>query len=182
MQFFIIHVGGVYLVNIWILEARIPHSGNRKLKISKLKIELYIREDLNIKHLLSFRHCSEFLSRLQGVWDIDCLSCRGGDGNYIQSQALGGLIWPAHVPGAPRGKEFHLPCNPFKEIWHCPGQALGLCSESVPTGKPSAYGYRFDPNNVSLFLSRLQVVCVNHCHWGHGGDCIYISRVKPWED
>ena len=54
----------------------------------------------------------EFLSRL----DIDCLCCRGGDRNYIQSQALGGLSWRAHVPWAPRGKEFHLSCNPFKEL------------------------------------------------------------------
>ena len=48
----------------------------------------------------------------------------------------------------PRGTEFHLLCTPFKERWHCVGQALGFCSESVPTGRPSAYGLKFALRNT----------------------------------
>ena len=147
---------------------------------------------------LNFYYClaisSEFLSRLQGVSDIDCLSCRGGDGNYIQSQAFGGLSQPAYVSGAPRSKELHLPCNPFKELCHCPGQALGLCSESVPTGKPSAYGTRFALGNTfttqpfgltqTMYHCSLQVyrLCGLTIVIGAVVVIATISIVKPWED
>ena len=40
-----------------------------------------------------------FLASLQVVWVKNCHWYRGGDYNYIQSQALGGLSRLAHVPG-----------------------------------------------------------------------------------
>ena len=55
-----------------------------------------------------------FLASLQVEWVNHCHWCRG-DWNYIQSQAFGGLSWPAHVLGAPHGTEFHRPCTPCKE-------------------------------------------------------------------
>ena len=69
-----------------------------------------------------------------------CLSRRDGDGNYNQSQTLGGLRWISHLPGVPPGMAWHLSCNPFTGLCHCPSQALGLCCESVPTGKTMASG------------------------------------------
>ena len=47
--------------------------------------------------------------------------------------ALSSLAWNSHKlhlkvswPGVPCGKEFHLPCNPFKELCHCRGQCIRL--------------------------------------------------------
>ena len=53
----------------------------------------------------------------------------------------------------PRGMAWHLSCNPFTGLCHCPGQALGLCSESVPTGKPSAYSLRFKLFKTLVFIN-----------------------------
>ena len=61
---------------------------------------------------------------------------------------MGGLSRPAHVQWRHVAQSSIVPVRHAKEQWHCVGQAAGLCSESVPTGKPSAYGLRFALRNT----------------------------------
>ena len=85
------------------------------------------------------RHKSESHSRLQGVssielsqspWQLYPESSLGR--TKVVGTFAGGATW--------HGMAWHLSCNPFTGLCHCPSQALGLCCESVPMGKAMASG------------------------------------------